>query len=314
MTRGILTVALNAAMGVSYRIDGFGVDKVNLAAHATRTAEGKANNVARVLAALGRPVTVTGFAAGHTGRFIKETLAGCGIRVAYEAVAGENRTCITVVDPAGGTLTELREPGPAVTPDDCERFLSLFRQLLPEAELVVLSGSLPPGCPPDFYRLLVGEAYRVGQVRTIVDAAGPVLREALAAQPYLVKPNLAELEEWAGARLETEGKVLLAAQRMLNAGPLVVAVSLGPGGLLLVSPEGAWRAVPPRVTEVNPVGSGDSLVAGLAAGLLQGLPAEEILRLAVACGTANAMTEAVATFGHELLEGILSEVTVKRLR
>lgn len=313
MAKGILTVSLNAAVDVAYVIENFAVGKINLVSELTKVAGGKANNVARVLASLGQQVIATGFSGGGSGRFIKENLHSHGIRVEFEEMMGENRTCIAAVDPIGQSLSEIREKGPTLSSDDAERFLVRFRRLLPEADLVVISGSLPPGIPADFYRSLVGEAWRIAQVRTIVDAAGKALKEALPVQPYMVKPNLDELQEWAGVELASDADILVAARRLMDAGPLVVAVSLGARGLILVSPEGAWHAVPPQVQPVNTVGSGDSLVAGFAAGIIQGQPAEEVLRLAVGCGTANALTRSVAEVRGADLERIRSQVIVQRI-
>jgi tagatose 6-phosphate kinase len=313
MTKPILTVALNAAVDVAYVVDDFTVGKINTVREMTRMAGGKANNVARVLASLGRPVVATGFAGGSAGRFIQEDLARLGIQSEFVQTEGENRTCTAIVDPKGQTLTEVRERGPVLTAADVNRFMDRFRTLVAQAELVIISGSVPPGVAPDIYRTLVSEAYQAAQVRTIVDASGKALKESLPAQPYLVKPNEDELSEWTGQSLETEADMLKAARALHEAGPLVVAVSLGAKGLLLVSPEGAWRAVPPRVDAVNTVGSGDSLVAGFAAGLTQGLNAEEVLRLAVGCGTANALTTGVAIVHREDLDRIQPQVRVERL-
>ena len=309
----ILTVSLNAAVDTTYVIDHFAVGKINGVKELARLAGGKANNVARVLASLGESVVATGFAGGNAGRFIEAELQRNQVEPAYERIDGENRVCLAIVDPAGHTLTEVREKGPVITEADLDRFMDRFRMLVRRVELVVLSGSLPPGVPADTYGRLVSEAYQTAQVRTIVDAAGPALTQALRAQPYLVKPNRDELEEWAGMALPDEKAVLSAARKLTEAGPLVVAVSLAAEGLLLVSPQGAWRAEPPAVDVVNTVGSGDSLVAGFAAGLMRGLHAEEVLKLAVACGTANALTTAVAVVRPDDLERIRPKVRVTRI-
>jgi len=114
--------------------------------------------------------------------------------------------------------------------------------------------------------------------------------------------------------LSDEASILAAAHRLQEAGPLVVAVSLGAEGLLLVSPEGSWRAIPPKILPVNTVGSGDSLVAGFVAGVVDGLGAEEVLRLAVACGTANALTESVAVVRPDEVTALRTRVRVERIK
>lgn len=313
MHRGILTVSLNAAVDVVYHADHFAVDRINHVHSARRMAGGKANNVARVLAALGQPVIATGFAGGANGQFIQEDLHDRGVATAFVPTPVENRVCTTVIDAAGKTLTEIRERGQSLTEQDGDRFIAQFARLLERADLVIISGSLPPGLPEDFYGRLVSQAFQQTQVRCIVDASGSALRGVLPASPYLLKPNLDELQEWAGTPLPDERAVVKAARRLIEEGPLVVAVSLGARGLILVSPEGGWRVVPPAVTPLNTVGSGDSLVAGFAAGLMQGLPAEEILRLAVACGTANALTADVAHVDPADLDRLRPQVRVERL-
>lgn len=310
----ILTVSLNAAVDVVYTIDQFAPDKINTVADVQRMAGGKANNVARVLAALGQRVVATGFAGGSTGRFIQADLGRRSITADFEESGGENRICTTVIDARSKTVTELRERGPVLTTADADRFLARFRRLVAGAGLVVISGSLPPGIPADFYRELVSEAWRAGQVRTLLDACGEPLKEALSAQPYLVKPNLDELKEWAGVDLPTDHHIMLAARKLLKAGPLLVGVSLGARGLLLVTEEAAWWATPPAVEPLNTVGSGDSLVAGFATGLLAGLDAEAILQLAVACGTANALTRGVAEVRPADVEQVRQHVQIRRLR
>lgn len=294
MERYTLTVSLNAAVDVAYVIENLAVDRINNVKALQRFAGGKANNCARVLAgALAQRVVATGFASGNAGRFIQDDLKTRGIQTDYEHTHGENRSCFAIVDPVNGTVTEIREKGPTLTEENCERFLVRFRRLLDGAALVILSGSLPPGVPADFYGRLT-EAARGQGVPTIVDAAGAALQQALASRPYMVKPNEEELAQWAGRPLTTEADVLDAARSLLAAGPETVLVSLGERGAVAVTPDGAWHGVPPRITPVNTVGSGDSMVAGWAAGICQGLSLTETLRLAVACGTANALTQGVA--------------------
>lgn len=312
MERHVLTVTLNAAVDVAYTVPGFAAGAINVAAAVRRVAGGKGNNVARVLARLGVRVAATGFAGGATGWFIQEELRRCGVVPEYVEMAGENRSCYAITDPETGAVTELRERGPQLGTDDVLRFRARFDRLLPGAELVVMSGSLPPGVEPSVYRDLIARA-RTWQVRAVLDSSGQPLREALAARPYLVKPNRSELADWAGSPLESEADVVAAARRMREAGPEWVMVSLGGDGALLVGPDGAWRAVPPPVRAANTVGSGDSAVAGLACGLVRRAAPEELLRLSVACGTANAMTAGVADVDPADVERVARDIRIVRL-
>ncbi|HYF92471.1 MAG TPA: 1-phosphofructokinase family hexose kinase [Symbiobacteriaceae bacterium] len=307
MERYALTVTLNAAVDTSYIFDGFAVGQIHTVAELQRVAGGKANNVARVLRLLGAPVVATGFAGGAPGAFIQADLRACGVAAEYEEIPGESRTCLAMLDRLGGTLTEVREKGPSIPTDAAEAFLIRFERLLAGARAVVISGSLPPGLPVDYYGRLVKLA-RAHGVFSILDCSGNALKYALPGGPDLVKPNREELAEWAGALPPADP--LESARRMREAGAGAVAVSLGKDGLLYAGPEGTCRVQPPSVEALNTVGSGDSLVAGFTAGLLRGLPVPEALRLGVACGTANALTKSVAAPRLEDIERILPKVRV----
>lgn len=309
----ILTVCLNPAVDLTYVTDRFEPGRENDVRQIVRMAGGKGNNVARVVAALGHQAVATGFAGGASGQFIERALREQGVTPEFVPIAGESRTSVTVVDSVRSTHTLLREPGPAMTEEDAFRFLHQFSRLIRHVDFAVISGRIPPGIPADFYAELVSTAYRVAQVRCVVDATGEVFRESLTAQPWMVKPNLEELSQWAGSSLTTEAEILEAARALHEAGPLIVAVSVGPRGMLLVSPEGTWRAVPPEVAVVNPIGSGDSLVAGFVSGLLEGRSAEEILRMAVACGTANALSTGVADVDLGTVSQLLGQVRIERI-
>lgn len=313
MERYVLTVSLNAAVDVAYVIPHFNAGKINIVSQLQRVAGGKANNCARVLAGpFGLKVVATGFAGGLAGSFIQSDLRAKGIEAAFEDTGAENRTCYAIVDPTTRAVSEIREKGPTLTPDLCDRFLVRFQQLLAGAALVVISGSLPPGVPVDFNHTLVSAARKAG-LPVILDVAGQPLQEAVHARPLLIKPNREELEMWAGRPLPTRADLLEAACAIREAGPEVVILSLGEEGALLVMDGGIYQVIPPAVQAANTVGSGDSLVAGFAAGIVRGLSIEEAARLGVACGTANALTDGVAEVYADDLDRLLPQIRVERV-
>lgn len=307
--RPLLTVALNAAVDVEYMAPGWQPGGIFYAERAERVAGGKANNVARVAAGLGWPVIATGLAGGRAGAFILEQLQSAGITTAYLATPHESRTCLTVVDPARQSVTELREKGEPVAAELAAAFVTHFAALARTAQLVVLSGSLPPGLPSDYYARLAAQS----AAPVIVDAAGPVLAAVPSARPLLLKPNRDELAAWAGAPLPDLAAVRRAAAALQAAGAQNVAVSLGAEGLLLLAGETAWHLRAPQVQVHSTVGSGDSLVAGLAVGICRGLSLPEAARLGVACGTANALVPGVARPRLSDIARLLPEVVATAL-
>lgn len=311
----ILTVSVHPAVDRAYRVDGFHTGGLYAGPSHTVAAGGKANNVARALAALGEPVLATGLAGGAAGQFIVADLQRCGVHTDFLTVPGESRTCVAVVDGRAERVTALREAGPPLPGWAPAHLEQHFARRVRGARLAVVAGSLPPGAPPDLFRTLVAAARAAG-VPVFLDTHGPAFTAALAAGPDLVKPNLEELSAWAGRPLTAEAEQRRAALALLSAGARQVVVSLGPDGALAALRSGAgaplrWlRAQPPRVRALNPIGSGDCLVAGLAAGQLRGLPPAEALRLGVACGTANAETVGVAEMQPDRIDKIMQQVRV----
>jgi tagatose 6-phosphate kinase len=286
----ILTVTLNPALDLTYGVDTL----VRHGTHRVRTVAarpgGKGLNVARVLHQLGEPVGATGLIGGGTGAEILALLADRPH--AFAPVAGTSRRTVTVVD---GDATGFWEPGPTVTPGEWASFRAHFAALLDGADVVVLSGSLPPGVPADGYAALVTAARAAG-VPVILDADGEPLRHGVAAGPDVVKPNASELAAW-WRTPPGGGDPYAAARRMRSAGAGAVIATRGAAGLLAVTPDGAWRAAPPQPVPGNPTGAGDACVAALARGLRHGTPWPQLVADAVALSAA-AVTEPVAGSVH----------------
>ncbi|WP_219466787.1 1-phosphofructokinase family hexose kinase [Nonomuraea rhizosphaerae] len=298
----ILTVTLNAALDVTYEVPGVAWDGVNRVSGVHRRAGGKGVNVARVLTAFGQDVLVTGLAGGPTGQAVEADLEAAGLPHALVRIAGDSRTTLVVSDP--GTATLFNEPGPVVTPEEFARLVRHFTVLLDSAEAVVLSGSLPRGVPLDAYATLAAIAAERG-VPAIVDADGEPLRHAPGGRPSIVKPNAEEL-----ARAVPGGGPEEGAQALRGRGAEAVVVSMGAEGLLAVTPEGTFRARMPYKVEGNPTGAGDSLVAGLALGLVRRSPWPERLSRAAALGAAAVAAPVAGDFDRQVYDDIRPQIVI----
>ncbi|NDZ83444.1 hexose kinase, partial [Streptomyces sp. SID10853] len=195
----LLTVTLNTALDITYHVPALIPHASHRVESVTERAGGKGLNVARVLAALGHETVVTGFAGGTTGGVLRELLAGLPPTDALVPVAGTTRRTIAVVDASSGDTTQLNEPGPTVSADEWDTFLTSYGRLLADAEAVALCGSLPPGVPVGAYAQLVKQARGAG-VPVLLDTSGEPLRRGIAARPDLVKPNADELAQLTGSR------------------------------------------------------------------------------------------------------------------
>ena len=293
----ILTVTLNAALDITYRVDRLTPHRTHRVSEVAGRPGGKGVNVAAVLTQLREPAVATGLVGGATGEQLRAGLAAAGIPDGFVSITGGSRRTVTVVDDVDAT--GFWEPGPAVTPAEWDAFLTRYRGLLRVSRVVVLAGSLPAGVPDDAYARLVTLA-REATVPSIVDTSGPALRAALAAGPDVVKPNAAELAEAAGS-----DDVLGAAAVLRRAGAGAVVVSRGPDGLLASTVDGVYRAVPPGPVAGNPTGAGDAAVAALARGLAAAAAWPAVLADAVA------LSAAAVAAPHA---GSVDEPTYDRLR
>lgn len=295
----ILTVTLNAALDDTYEVPGARPGEVNRVTAVHRRPGGKGVNVARVLHGLGDEVLAAGLAGGLAGRQIEDGLASLGVPASFTRTAGESRRTVTVVSTE---VTMFCEPGPAITAAEWAAFLGGYESLARGARVVVLSGSLPPGVPPDAYARLT----RAAPGPVILDADGEALRLGLAGRPDVVKPNADELARASGDRDPAAGIRVLR-----DAGAGAVVASLGADGVLAGTPDGVLRAALDRPVPGNPTGAGDALVAGLASGLAGGLPWPDRLRHAVALAACAVRSPVAGEVDAGDLPALLSRVTVR---
>ncbi|MGJ5827002.1 1-phosphofructokinase [Streptomyces ossamyceticus] len=300
----ILTVTLNTALDITHRVRALRPHATHRVTEVIQRPGGKGLNVARVLAALGHEVTVTGFVGGGTGRAVQEGLARtAGIVDALVPVAGATRRTIAVVDATGDT-TQLNEPGPIITPAEWSAFQEAYEVLLRSASAVALCGSLPPGVPVGAYAGLIRTA-RTLAVPVLLDTSGEPLRRGVAARPDVVKPNAEELAELTGSHEPSR-----ATRDARRRGAQAVVASLGPDGLLAHTPEGHWRATPPRRFRGNPTGAGDAVVAGLLSGLVEHLPWPDRLTRATALSAATVLAPAAGEFDQRAYDELRTQVAV----
>lgn len=286
----ILCVGTTPVLQRSMLFERLTIDGVNRSIETSEYASGKSINVARVLHTLGEDVMATGFLGGDSGRGIREELAVCGVANDFVFVEPTTRMCVTAIDRSTGTATELIEESKEVEKPAWAKLRTRVTELLPRCKLMVLSGSLPPGAPQDFYAWCVNRATD-SAVNTILDASGEPLRRALASKPFIVKPNRSELAKTLDTPIESDAALRDAIKELIDLGPTWTIVSEGKAGAIVSDGKTFGRVRSPQIEAINPIGSGDALAAGLASAISRGQRMPEAARLAIACGAANAMTD-----------------------
>ncbi len=308
----ITAVSLNPCVDRLAEVESFTYGGLNRVVSGRYDVGGKGLNVALVASRLGMDAACIGFMYRDSARAFENRLISSGTAYEFVWCEGRVRTNTKLRDLSTGQLTEINEPGELVSEESLKKMTDLVLKHAESSDYLVLSGSLPPGCPPDYYRTLIAEVDGLG-CRCVLDADGVRLKEGLEAKPYLIKPNRYELETLLDTKLVTIQDVRDAALRLIDRGIGVVAVSLGSDGALITDGSESFFAPKLEVEVKSTVGAGDSMVAGLTVGLLGENSLEDTFRMGVACATAMCMTEGSKTFEKYTYKKVLEMVELERI-
>lgn len=287
----IYTVTFNPAIDYIVYLEEMIPGRINRAKSERMYVGGKGINVSLVLAGLGIRSRALGFVAGFTGRAIEDGVREKGVETDFiHLESGCSRINVKI---SGKEETELNGQGPGIPESALAR---LFEKLdrLEQGDTLVLAGSIPGTLPGDIYERILARLAGKG-IRTVVDAAGDLLRNVLKYRPFLVKPNHHELGDLFGRELKTEEEIVSCAEKLRGLGAANVLVSMAGDGAMLVDEQGNVRRQAAYIGQVkSSVGAGDSMVAGFLAGLERG-DREYALRLGAAAGGATAFSDGLAT-------------------
>ncbi len=309
----ILSFTPNPAVDKTLQVRSLDVGGVNRALDSDLDPGGKGINVSRVAHRLGGTTLALGVLGGHMGRLLQRALREEGVPFEFVWIDAETRLNVILHDQSDGGGTRVWDRGPIADAGCVERLEELLDRRLSEAAVFVTTGSLLRGMPANFHHIWLAEARRRG-VRTILDADGHWLAEGLAAEPDVIKPNVREAESILGRALPSEQDVVAAAHELCERGAGAVVISRGRAGSILATRGRTFRAVPPTIALRSTVGSGDSMVAGLALALSRGEPLEQGLRLGTAAGAATAATTSTRLATADEVRALLADVSLDEVR
>lgn len=296
------------SIDITYQVDDYRLGEIHRPSTVARCAGGKALNMARAARRMGAEVTLTTVVGGASGDWIVTELEAEGVRTAAVSSPHETRTCVSVSSTATGTLTEIYEHAPTTDPEVWQALVERTGDLLGDRPgWLSTSGSMPRNLPTDALADVVRLGHRHG-VRVAVDSSGPALKAALAEKPALVKVNRSE----AAAELDVDpaGELGVMARSLAERTGGLVVLTDGAHGAVGFDGHALVRAELTQVHGTFPVGSGDSFLGGLLTGLDRGDALADALRLAMACGTANALVPGAGRFEAQEAEEMAARVTV----
>lgn len=309
-----MTVTLNPAVDKTIQIENFGIDQVNRVENMRTDAGGKGINVSHTINAMGRTSTAYAVIGGQAGEFIRKTMEKENIDFRYLEVDSETRTNLKIVDCVNDTHTDINESGPTVDSKFEDKVINMISNDLSENDILVLSGSLLPGLTIGLYRKLTDVASGKG-AKVILDAEGEQLVEALKSTPYIIKPNIHELNGLSGKHLQSSDEVIEFTKTLIDEGKVQkgALVSLGEDGALWITKDGVIEVEAIKTEVKSTVGAGDAMVAALAIAIEENLSDEDMLRMATAAAVARISTDGPIRASIDKMSAIASEVSLKAL-
>ncbi len=310
----ILTVTMNPSVDIGYLLDGFKTDHVNRVQQVTKTAGGKGLNVTRVLKQLNDQPLATGLIGGELGNYIERQLTISGIEHNFYSISGDTRNCIAILH--DGKQTEILETGPIVKENESANFYSHFESLAKDnIDVITISGSLPQGLSEDYYIKLIEIAQRF-HIPVVLDTSGNSLKAVLDSdyKPSVIKPNLEELSALIGVeKISSVEQLKKELSNSIFNGIDWVVVSLGGDGAFAKHKNNFYKVEIPTIQVVNPVGSGDSTVAGIASALAKQMNPQDLLKQANVLGMLNAMDSKTGNVNLEHYDKLFEQIKVREV-
>lgn len=278
------TVTLSPCLDKTVSCERFDVDSMNRVELLSLDIGGKGINVSRALKRLGLKTKAIGLNFGH-GEVIEKTLERENIPHDFIKCEGDLRINLKIFDKSRKNTIEINEKSAYVGDEQMAEFEQSFIRAVRKSQNLVLTGSLPQGISSDVYKTLSETAKRENpSIRIILDAQGEVLLKGLEATPYMIKPNLYELEATFGKKLETVDDVIAISKKIIDEyGVSVVMASMGAKGAVIVSKDEVHYREAVKVEVKSTQGAGDSMVAGACLALSKALGLDEVLEYAVCC-------------------------------
>ncbi|MBQ3118576.1 MAG: 1-phosphofructokinase [Clostridia bacterium] len=279
----IVTLMLNPSVDVMLEFESFTKAKTNRVKNKIEIMGGKGLNVSLVASSFGMDVCATGFIGKDRAEELSQVLKKSGIENAFIEVDGDTRINYKFADSSDGTLTEANSKGFSVSKEDITKLEKVIEKVLDDAEILVLTGSLPHGVSTKFYADCIEKANAKG-IKTVLDASGEALKVAIEKKPYAVKPNIDELSEYFGKVLTDKQEISDVLKELNKKGVNLVVASMGAEGAYLSQNENVLFGKTFDIEFMSAVGAGDSMVGAMCYAISENLTLERMARLSIAAG------------------------------
>ena len=309
----ILTITANPSVDISYNIENLKIDDVNRVELVNKDAGGKGIHVSYVLSELGEKVTNSGFVGGKLGEFIEKRLDERKISHDFIKLEDETRNCIAIIH--DNNQTEILEKGPKLELEKEKEFLDHLEKISKNIEIINISGSLPKGLDASFYQKIIKFA-KENKIFVSLDTSGNTLKEIVKGEikPDLIKPNETEIKDIIEKEFpENEEEI----RKIFDKSPLkdisYVIISQGKDGAIFKIKNKIYKAKVPKVKAINPVGSGDSTLAGALSAIYNKENDQDFIKKSMTCGLLNVLNEEIAHINVNDFDKYKEKIEIKEL-
>ena len=307
----ILTITANPSVDISYELEDFKIDDVSRTDQVIKDAGGKGIHVGYVLKELGADIVHSGFAGGALGNYIKDTLEAKGQKSRFIDIGEDTRNCIAILH--GGKQTEILEKGPTISDDEENEFLEKIDEISAGCDYINISGSLPSGLDVSFYKKIIAYAKEKNKFIS-VDTSGKTLEEVINSdiKPDLIKPNETEIVDVLKTEVSKENLAEIFLKSPFKDIKYVI-VSMGKDGAVVKADNKIYKASVPTVQAVNPVGSGDSSLAGALYAIDSGKDDVDIIKTSMTCGLLNVLNKEIAHINMDDFDKYYDQIKVEEI-
>lgn len=307
----ILTITANPSVDISYELENFKIDDVNRTNQVIKDAGGKGIHVGYVLNELGEDVAHSGFVGGALGEYIKNTIKNKGQESRFIDIGEDTRNCIAVLHE--GNQTEILEKGPKITTTEENDFIEKLDEITKGCDYINVSGSLPNGLNASFYERIIAYAKEKNKFIS-VDTSGKTLESIINAgvKPDLIKPNESEIGDVLKTEVSKDNLVDILLREPFKDIRYIIA-SMGKDGAIVKIDNKVYKANVPEVEAINPVGSGDSSLAGAIYAISKDKDDIDIIKTSMTCGLLNVLNKEIAHINMDDFDKYYEQIEVEEI-
>ncbi|WP_394271687.1 hexose kinase [Anaerococcus nagyae] len=307
----ILTITANPSVDISYELENFKIDDVNRTNQVIKDAGGKGIHVGYVLSELGEDVVHSGFVGGALGEYIKNTIKNKGQESRFVDIGEDTRNCIAVLHE--GNQTEILEKGPTITTTEENDFIEKLDEITKGCDYINVSGSLPNGLNASFYERIIAYAKEKNKFIS-VDTSGKTLETIINAgvKPDLIKPNESEIGDVLKTEVSKDNLVDILLREPFKDIRYIIA-SMGKDGAIVKIDNKVYKANVPEVEAINPVGSGDSSLAGAIYAISKDKDDIDIIKTSMTCGLLNVLNKEIAHINMDDFDKYYEQIEVEEI-